>query len=317
MILPLLLGHIIGTMSALELKGIIAATILPFTDSLDVDVPAFRSYLEWLLGEGVHGIAVNVDTGEGPHLTHEEAVLVVTNAVDVVGGRVPVVCGLPAQATRYAIRAAVDLKAAGADALLVFPSPTFRGRPLPAELPVEYYRAIGEAADVPLVLFQLQEALGGVELEIPTLVEVAKLPHVVALKEATFSMEKFIDTVEALKDVDVTVLTGNDNFIYECFPLGATGALIGFGTLATHRQVEMYEAHVGGDRRRAAQLGARIQKLADAVFAPPIRNYRTRLKEALVLMGAIPRAIVRPPLLPITEAEHAMLRAALIDFGLI
>lgn len=287
------------------------------TKSCEADTPALRSYLLWLLDQGVHGVAVNVDTGEGPHLTHEESLHVLENAVDVIGGRIPVIAGLGAKATRHAVAAATDFKKAGADALLVFPSGTFRGLPLPAEIPVGYYRAIGEGADIPLVLFQLQESLGGIEMSTDTLVKIARLPHVVAIKEATFSMEKFIDTVKALEGIDITILTGNDNFIYECFPMGAVGALIGFGTLATRRQIEMYEAHVEGDRRRAAQLGARVQRLADAVFAPPIRNYRARLKEALVLMGVIPRATVRPPLLPITQAEHAMLRAALIDFGLI
>ena len=317
MFAPFLLGDSIGAMSTLWLKGIIPATVLPFTDSYEVDVPAFRSYLQWLVDQGVHGVAVNVDTGEGPHLTHEEALTVLENAVEVIAGRIPVIAGLPAKATRHAVAAATDFKAAGADALLVFPSGTFRGLPLPEEIPVGYYRAIGEGADIPLVLFQLQEALGGIEMSVDTLVAIADLPHVVAIKEATFSMEKFINTVQALEDSDITILTGNDNFIYECFPMGAAGALIGFGTLATRRQVQMYEAHLNGERRRAAQLGARVQRLADVVFAPPIRNYRARLKESLVLLGAIPRATVRPPLLPITEAEHAMLRGALVDFGLL
>jgi len=304
-------------MSPPDFNGIIAATVLPLTESYEVDTPALRSYLAWLIEQGVHGIAVNVDTGEGPHLTHEESIEILENAVDVVAGRIPVISGLPAGATHQAVSAARDLKAAGADALLVFPSGVFRGLPLPAEIPVGYYRAIGEGADLPLVLLQLQEALGGVELPVETLAEIATLPHVVAIKEATFSMEKFINTVEALKGIDVTILTGNDNFIYECFAMGAAGALIGFGTLATKRQVQMYDAHLAGDRRQAALLGARVQRLADAIFAPPIRNYRARLKEALVLMGVIPRATVRPPLLPITDPEHAMLRTALIDFGLI
>jgi 4-hydroxy-tetrahydrodipicolinate synthase len=310
-------GIMTRIMNAPDLKGIIAATVLPMTPTFEIDAPALKAYLEWLCSEGVHGVAVNVDTGEGPHLTPAERVLVVQTAAEVVAGRVPVISGLGAMSTAQAIAAATDLKAAGADALLVFPSGAFRGLPLPVEIPVDYYRAIGEGADVPLVLFQLQEALGGIEFPIETLVEIARLDHVVAIKEATFSMERFIDTVQALKDVKITLLTGNDNFIYESFPLGATGALIGFGTLATARQVAMYEAHVAGDRRRAAERGARIQRLADIVFAPPIRNYRARLKEALKMLGVIPSAAIRPPLPAIPDGERDLLRTALQEIGLL
>ncbi len=300
-----------------DLKGIIAATVLPLEDDLGIDTPALRRYLRWLLEEGVHGVAVNVDTGEGPHLTPEERLHVVATAAEVTGGRIPVISGLAPASTRQAAATARDLGAAGASALLVFPSAAFRGTPLPAEIPTAYYRAIGEEGGLPLVLFQLQEALGGVEFEVSVLREIARLPQVVAVKEATFRREAFCETVEALEDVEVSLLTGNDNFIYDSLRLGARGALIGFGTLATRLQVEMWEAHEAGDTDLAAAIGARIQRLADVVFAPPVRNYRVRLKEALRLLGVIPRATIRPPLTPVTAEDSATLRTALVEAGLL
>lgn len=300
-----------------ELSGIIAATVLPQTDDHEVDFDALARYLEWLLGQGVSGLAVNVDTGEGPHLSPAEALSVLAAAAGTVAGRVPIVAGLGPGSTESRVAFGRELREAGADALLVFPPSAFRGEPLPPELPVDYYARIGEGADVPLVLFQLQDALGGVEYPIETLVAVSSLPPVIAVKEATFSREKFTATVSALADVDVTVLTGNDNFIHESFVLGAEGALIGFGTLAVREQVEMVEAWESGDRDRAAALGVRIQRLADVVFAPPIRNYRARLKEALAMTGVIPNAAIRPPLARIPEEEREALRAALAEFGLL
>lgn len=300
-----------------ELSGIIAATVLPQTDDHEIDFDAYPDYLEWLLEQGVSGLAVNVDTGEGPHLSPAEALAVVEAAATHAAGCVPIVAGLGPGSTVSRVETARDLKAAGADALLVFPPSAFRGEPLPTGLPVDYYARIGEGADIPLVLFQLQDALGGVEYPIETLVAVSSLPHVVAIKEATFSREKFTATVSALANVDVTVLTGNDNFIHDSFVLGAEGALIGFGTLAAGEQVEMVEAWFAGDRERAAELGERIQKLADVVFARPIRNYRARLKEALTMTGVIPSAAIRPPLARIPEAERESLRRALREFGLL
>ena len=123
-----------------RLEGIIAATVLPMRPDFTPDERALRAYLEWLLAEGVHGLAVNVDTGEGPHLSREEALKVLAIAVETAAGRVPVVAGLGPAWTDEAVAAARAFRGAGADALLVFPSPIFRGRPLPPEIPVGYYR---------------------------------------------------------------------------------------------------------------------------------------------------------------------------------
>ncbi|MFV1958551.1 MAG: dihydrodipicolinate synthase family protein, partial [Planctomycetota bacterium] len=299
------------------LRGIIAATVLPLREDFEIDTPSLRRYLAWLLEEGVHGVAVNVDTGEGPHLTPKERLHVVRTAAEVVAGRVPLISGLAPASTARAGAAARDLGAAGADALLVFPSAAFRTVPLPASVPVDHYRTVGEVGGVPLVLFQLQEALGGVEFPVPVLARIARLPQVVAVKEATFRPEAFRKTVAALEDVEVSLLTGNDNFIHDSLCWGARGALIGFGTLATRLQVRMWDAHEAGDAERAAELGKEVQRLADVVFAPPVRHYRVRLKEALRLLGVIPRATIRPPLEPVTEEESATLRAAMAEARLL
>ncbi len=306
-------------MRELELRGIIAATVTPMTEDLAIDVDALRAYMEHLLAEGVHGVAVNVDTGEGPVLDPAERLTVVETVRDVVGDQVPVISGLAPQWTKRAIEAARSLKAAGADAFLVFPPSAFRGSPLPPELPVDYYRSVGEGADVPLVLFQLQDALGGVEYPTDVLTAIARLEHVVAIKEATFDALKFRDAVTALRQAapDVTVLTGNDNFIYESLLLGAKGALIGFGTVATRLQVEMFEAHVRGDHAGAAAISARLQPLVDAVFDPPVRDYRVRLKAALEAQGIIPTAALRPPLGAVSDADRSRVVAALEALGLL
>ena len=304
-------------MQALDLAGIIPATVTPMTEDLQVDVDALRSYMEWLLDQGVHGVAVNVDTGEGPQLDPAERLLVVETVRDAVGDQVPVVSGLAPGWTKRVVEAARNLKDAGADALLVFPPSAFRGTPLPPEPPVAYYREIGEGADVPLVLFQLQDSLGGVEYPIDVLTAIAGLEHVVAIKEATFDEQKFCDAVAALRQAatDVSILTGNDNFIYRSFVLGAQGALIGFGTVATRLQVEMFEAHVAGDATRAAALADRLQPLADAVFGAPVRDYRARTKAVLEMEGVIPSAALRAPLQPVSDDERGRLRAAFDAVG--
>lgn len=302
-----------------RLHGILAAAVLPMDRRFRIDLPAYRRYLRWLAAQGVHGIAVNVDTGEGPHLLESERIEVLKAARAAVGPRLTIVAGLSPSFTEQAVRSARAYKAAGADALLVFPPSAFRGAPQTGEGPVAYYRAVGEGARIPLILFQLQDALGGVEYPDAALLALARLPQVAAIKEATFRRDRFVRTVRLLKRSapKVAILTGNDNFIYDSFRLGAEGALIGFGTLAAAEQVAMYEAHRLGLHRAAAALGRRIQRLADVIFAPPVRDYRVRLKEALRMTGVIPSAAIRPPLLPVSDAERRRIRAALRTAGLL
>jgi len=93
--------------------------------------------------------------------------------------------------------------------------------------------------------------------------------------------------------------------------LGAEGALIGFATLATDLQVEMFELVQKKKYDEAKEIAERLQPLVDVIFAPPARNYRARTKEALVMLGVLKHAYVRPPLVPISDAERTQLRKAL------
>lgn len=300
-------------MKKVSLRGIIPATVLPMTPDYKIDEDALAEYIAWVTSFRVGGIAVNVDTGEGPHLYREERKRVLEIVADTVRGRVPVIAGVPGRFTMEAVDFARDAKEAGADAVLVFPFPALSGEPLPLEIPYEYHRAIGEGADIGIVLFQLQPALGGVEYGPECLAKLTEIEQVIALKEASCDAKKFVDTVRVLRTAPrkITLLTGNDNFIFESLVLGAEGALIGFGTLATDLQVEMFELVQKGRLDEARVIADRLQPLVDVVFAPPVRNYRTRTKEALVMLGVLKSAYVRPPLLPLDKDEKQKIRDAL------
>ncbi len=124
-------------MSTLDLKGIIPATVLPMTAEAQIDEPALRKYIRWVAGQGIKAVAVNVDTGEGPHLWHEERLRVLHIYKEELAGRgIPIVAGLGASFTAQAVKYAKEYAAAGAEALLVFPLPAYLGRPLPSPGPV-------------------------------------------------------------------------------------------------------------------------------------------------------------------------------------
>jgi 4-hydroxy-tetrahydrodipicolinate synthase len=141
-----------------------------------------------------------------------------------------------------------------------------------------------------------------------------RVAQVVAIKEASFDPQRFVEVRAAVKAArpECVYLTGNDNFIYESFVLGAEGALIGFGAVATHQQVELIEHALAGRHDEAREIMERLTPLVNAIFAPPVRNYRARTKAALVMQGLVERDVVRPPLPPISDAEREGIRKALI-----
>ena len=97
--------------------------------------------------------------------------------------------------------------------------------------------------------------------------------------------------------------------------LGAQGALIGFGAVAIQQQVDLVTHALAGRHDQARRIMDRLTPLVDAIFAPPVRNYRARAKAALVMQGIIDRETVRPPLLPISDAERERIRVALVAAG--
>ncbi|MFQ6094812.1 MAG: dihydrodipicolinate synthase family protein [Candidatus Bathyarchaeia archaeon] len=295
------------------MRGIIPATVLPLTERYRIDEDSLREYIKWLTKSRVGGLAVNVDTGEGPHLYKEEKIRVLKIVKDVVGHRIPIIAGLQASFTSQAVEAAKAMQSAGADVLLVFPIGAFYGSPLPPEIPYAYHKAIADETGVPLVLFQLQKDLGGAEYSPECLTRLVEIEGVIALKEASFDAMKFLNTLRLLRSLPkrISVLTGNDNFIFESLVLGADGALIGFGTLATDLQVEMFELVEKGRYDEAREIADRLQPLADVIFSPPVRNYRARIKEALVMLGVLRCAYMRPPLMSISRDEREAVKEEL------
>jgi 4-hydroxy-tetrahydrodipicolinate synthase len=262
---------------------------------------------------------VNVDTGEGPHLFPEERLRVLQIVVEVAGGRSLVVAGLAASFTEQARRLAADTARAGADALLVFPISAYQGEPLDPEIPASYHRAVAEASGLPLIAFQLQPALGGVNFSAETIERIMSIDAVVAIKEASFDAKRFVETARLVKSLPSrpTVLNGNDNFLLEAYLLGAEGALLGFGTLAAREQVQMHRAARDHDLPRAFELRDMLQPLCDVIFARPVRDYRARIKHALTRLEVIDEAYVRPPLRPLAKDARDLVDNGLKEAGLL
>ncbi len=302
----------------LNLRGIVPACIVTFDADGRFDEAQYRRYLQWLLPQGPVALAINADTGEGPHLWPDERERVLRVAVEEAGD-VPIVAGLSAMFTAQAVEEAKRAEQAGARGLLVFPIPAYQGTPLDPQVPVAYHEAIARGCSLPMVAFQLQPALGGVIFSEDTLRQIAAIDNVIALKEASFDARLYLLTRRMIERLErpIDLLTGDDNFIYESFVMGAEGALIGFGTLATELQVEMYRLTLEGCWTEAREIWERILPLEEVVYGAPVRNYRARTKVALKQLGVIESTLMRPPLLAVGDEETASIRAALGTAGLL
>jgi 4-hydroxy-tetrahydrodipicolinate synthase len=302
----------------LHLNGIIPACVVTFDANGKFDERQYRRYLQWLLPQGPVALAINADTGEGPHLWPHEREAVLRVAVEEAGD-VPVIAGLSAMFTEQGIEEAKRAESAGARGLLVFPIPAYQGQPLDPAIPVAYHEAIARGCGLPMVAFQLQPALGGVIFSEETLRRIAAIDQVVALKEASFDALLYLRTrrmIEALPR-RIALLTGDDNFIFESFVMGAEGALIGFGTLATKEQVEMVDLCRQERWTEARTIWERIMPLEEAVYGVPVRDYRARTKVALKELGVIENTSMRPPLTEVSAEAAAAVRKALADAGLL
>ncbi len=276
---------------------------------------ALEEYVQWLMKQRVGGLAVNVEVGEGPLLSREERRQVIEIVSGVVNVRVPIIAGVAANYTRDAMAQAADAKEAGASAVMIHPNYFFAGEDLPVGIPVSYHKAIAEAAGLPVVLFQLNKGLGGVEYNHETLGELATLESVRAIKEASFDPKKFHATAQFLRGLPkkISILTGNDTFLLESFLLGVEGALIGFGSFETNKIAEMLDLVNNRRPGEAKEISDRLQPLANVLWGAPTRNRRARCKEALAMMGVLsPRVVnVRPPQLPLDQEEKQRVKDAL------
>ncbi len=302
---------------SLNLRGIIPACVTTFDENGKFDEAAYRRYLQWLLPQGPVALAINADTGEGPHMWPDERDRVLRVAVDEAGD-IPVIAGLSAMFTEQAVEEGKRARDAGARGLLMFPIPAYQGTPLDPAIPVAYHEAVARGVGLPMIAFQLQPALGGVIFSEDTLRRIAAIDNVVALKEASFDARLYLLTRRIIERLDrpIDLLTGDDNFIYESFVMGAEGALIGFGTLATDLQVEMMRLTTEQRWEEARAIWERILPLEEVIYGSPVRDYRARTKVALKLLGVIDSTVMRPPLLPVGDDQTAAIRDALVSAGL-
>ena len=300
-------------------RGVIPACLLPFHDDLSIDEAGFRSHLADLLAiEGITAITLNAHATEVASCTEAEQERVLAIAGEVIGDRLPNVHGIYAEGSQEAARIARRAQKGGARALLVFPPGPFTlGHNV--EMALTHLKWIADASDLPIIVFQYPLATGqGYKLD--TLVAMAEqIPTMVAIKDWCADprlAERQIVTLHGLTR-PVNVLSTHSAWLFASLVLGCDGLLSGAGSVIADLQLALFNAVQADDLAAARAINARIRPIAEAFYAEPFGDMHNRMKEALVLLGKLPRAVVRPPLVKIERAEIARIRQALIDAGLL
>src|SRR5713101_5770857 len=304
----------------LRFSGIMPANILPFTADLAIDEPAYRRHLRWLADtRGVTGIVANGHAAEVSSLTREERKRSLAIALDEVGGACPVVAGIYSDGTQQAVELARDAKAAGAAGVLVFPPTLFMwGAQLKPDMVIRHFSEIAAGADLPIVVFEYPPA-SGIGYAPETLARLAEIPQVAAVKDWSNDIVALEHNLRALRATGrpVALLSSFTMSLMASFLLGADGAISGMGSVTADLHAELFEACGKGDVEGARRINDRLEPLVSVFYAPPFVDMHNRMKEALVLLGRIPAAHVRPPLTPVSAAEREAIRKALAAAGLL
>ena len=302
-----------------QFSGCIPANLLPFRADLAIDEPAYRAHLRWLVDTpGVTGIVANGHAAEVSSLTREERRRALAIGVVVGAGKVPVIAGIYSFGTQEAVELARDARAAGAVGLLVFPPTLFMwGAQAKPDMVLRHFAALADGVDLPLVVFEYPPA-SGIGYHPDALAALCKIPSVVAVKDWSNDIVAYERNLRALRASGrpVAMLSSFTMSLMASFLLGADGCISGMGSVAADLQAQLFAACRTGELDRAGEINERLAPLVSVFYAPPFVDMHNRMKEALVLLGRIPAAHVRPPLTPVSDEERHRIRLALREAGL-
>ena len=301
-------------------QGVIPAALLPFHEDFSIDGASFKLHLADLARvKGVSAITINAHSTEVSSCSFDDQRRVLDLALEAVGDRAPLVNGIYADGSIEAARLARMAHEAGASCLLVFPPNIYRNGQRP-EMAIEHFRRIAGETDLPLILFQYAVSTGGQCYPLKTITSIAEaVPSLMAIKDGCASPElheRHIRTLQSLAR-PINVLSTHSAWLFTSLVQGCNGLLSGSGSVIADLQARLFEAVRNQDLAAARKIHERIHPTAEVFYAAPTVDMHNRMKEALVLLGKLPRAVVRPPLVKVTDAEIERIKAAITAAGLL
>ena len=288
-------------MSSVKLAGSLVALITPFKDGA-VDEPGLRALVEYHIKNGTNGIVPCGTTGESVTLSEVEHERVVRIVTETVAGRIPVVAGAGTNSTAKSIKLAKEAKHAGADAILVvtpyYNRPTQQGLYL-------HYESIAKAVDIPIVVYNVPSRTG-TNLLPETLARLSRIPQVVAVKEASGSMDQVSQIIRDCGP-DFAVLSGDDSLTLPIVALGGQGVISVVANIAPKAMSDLVALYRCGKTEEARALHYELFELCRTMF---VETNPIPVKAAAAMLGLCDGEM-RLPMCPPSEANRAKIKDVL------
>lgn len=297
----------------MNFEGTAVAMVTPFNKDLTIDEEGFRENVNWLIDRGVDGLVGVGTTGESATLNHEEHQKVIDILIDEVDGRVATFAGTGSNSTSEALSLTKYAEDAGADfALLITP---YYNKPQQHGV-IEHYRHVNDNVDIDIVAYNVPSRTG-LDMAPETIVELAKMDRISALKEASSDVDKTSKTMRLLRqnqlEDDIVILSGSDELTLPLMSIGAKGVISASANIDPRRMVLMVNSILDGQMDKALDLHYEMYDLIKALF---MESSPAPAKEALKMMG-LPSGPLRLPLVPMLDENKEHLRKVLIDAGII
>ncbi|HBN76283.1 MAG TPA: 4-hydroxy-tetrahydrodipicolinate synthase [Planctomycetaceae bacterium] len=286
-------------------RGVTVALVTPFRDS-KVDEAGLRKLVDQLIEAGVDALAPCGTTGESPTLSHDEHDRVIAITCEQSNGRAKVMAGTGSNSTAEAIRLTKQAKKAGADgALIVSP---YYNKPMQSGF-YEHYKAVAEEGELPVVVYNIP-GRSAKNIEPETIIKLAELENIVAVKEATGSMDQ---ASQVLAATELTSLSGDDSLTLPLMSLGASGVVSVVGNIVPEDVKAMVEAASAGKWDEARKLHYRLFGLCRDMLS--LATNPIPVKAAMKILGR-DTGDLRLPLTPLEQAGVESLKKTLDNYGL-
>ena len=289
-------------------KGSMPALVTPFTPDGELDLDTLKKLVNWHIDQGSHGLVPVGTTGESPTLTHDEHRLVIETVVREAAGRVPVIAGAGSNSTREGIGLVRHAAEVGADAALVVTP--YYNKPTQAGM-VAHFTALAEAVDLPIIIYNIP-GRSVVDMLPATMGELAKLPNIIGVKDATGKLER-VSEQRITCGKDFVQLSGEDATALGFNAQGGVGCISVTANVAPKLCADFQNATLQGDFATALEYQDRLMPLHIAIFIEP---GLVGAKYAMSRLGLC-NDRVRLPLLPLTEPTRKQIDVALEHAGLI
>ena len=288
------------------LGEVLTAVVTPFAGDGSVNLESFRRLCAHLVDNGSDGVVVVGTTGESPTLTDEERLELFAAAVEAIGDRATVIANTGTYSTAHSVHLTAKAHELGVDGFLVVTP--YYNKPPPRGI-VAHFEAIAEATDKPIVAYNIPQRVV-LNLEPETLAELALIPNVTAVKQAT------TDPEQARRIVDhsgLALYAGNDELLLPFLELGGVGGIFVFTHLAGRQVRELIDRYKEGDREGAVELDEELRPIIDALA---VTTNPIPVKAALNMLGHDVGSL-RLPLVEATAEEQRTVRGALERAGVL